>query len=332
MKLQRLTAIHGSDSADPAVIIRQVNKKLEDIIHEDLPVLKKVKKFVVKSGGKRIRPLVHYYLARVGGYQGRHCVDVGAIGEIIHAASLLHDDVVDEATQRRGERTVNASHGNKTAILSGDFLLACAFDHLQTLPDSSDLMAIFTRVVRQLAIGELLQLEWETNVKMPESVYERIILGKTASLFGAMGETAAVIARHKDRAKFREFGERLGRVFQIRDDFLDYFSETSATGKDNLQDFKRGLVTHPFIVIRKSASVQERRTLDRMLGSEMERTSREGAEFLMDLAAKRKVRQKLATEIEAEIHVLMHFVRSHAPSDHREGILKNIRSLSVAVS
>lgn len=318
------------EKASDAAAVKLFNRRLDDVIGEDLPILKKVKKFVISSGGKRIRPLVHFYLGRMSGYDGPEAVDVGAIGEIVHAASLLHDDVVDEASVRRGKPTIGALHGNKSAILSGDYLLACAFDHLQTLSRSRELIPMFTRVIRLLAVGELIQLESERDIRMPEATYERIILGKTASLFGAMSESAALLAGSHPLIRYRQFGERLGRLFQIRDDFLDYFVAESKTGKGRFQDFERGLVTRPVIVLRKSLSPVRRREIDKMWKSDVLRRDNAGRDRFLDLADSVRLREKLIREMEVEGHSLMHFVRSHPATPYREAILDQMRSLQIS--
>ncbi|MCB1318987.1 MAG: polyprenyl synthetase family protein, partial [Leptospiraceae bacterium] len=233
-----------------AALVKRFNQKLDRIIGSDLPILQKIKKFVIKSGGKRIRPITHFYFTAMLGYTGREWEDCGAIGELIHAASLLHDDVVDEASMRRGKPSINALEGNKTAVLSGDYLLACGLDHLGTLPHAKGLLPVFTRVIRMLAIGELLQMQHEHNLDLKARDYNRIILGKTGSLFGAMTESAWIVAteaedggnaRMERRKAYRDFGERMGYLFQVRDDYLDYFGDAVRERKDIYQDFRRGL-------------------------------------------------------------------------------------------
>ena len=305
-----------------------------DIIGTELPVLKKVKKFVVKSGGKRIRPITHYYFTQLLNYTGSEWEDVGAIGELIRAASLLHDAVVDNSDMRRGQPSINALHGNKTAILTGDYLLSCGLDHLRTLEPAQELLGVFTRVIRMLAVGELLQMEWETNFQLKEQVYDRIILGKTGALFGAMTEGALVLAGVRDpgaQERYRNFGERMGRLFQIRDDYLDYFGDASANGKELFQDFRRGLVTRPVILLRQSVGARERRALAELWQTEDQRASQEGLDLWFDLSQKTDLGLRLAREIEEEIHALMHFVREHPASDFQEKILENLRTLLVPV-
>jgi len=305
-------------------LINRIDKKIGSILQEDLKLLTKIKKHVVKSGGKRIRPVTHYYFTQLLGYEGGEWADIGAIGEIIHAASLLHDDVIDEANLRRDHPTVNLLYGNKTAILSGDYLLGCAFAHLCGLDHSLDLFAIFTRVIRMLSVGELLQMEWEGNLALKETVYRKIIHGKTGCLFGAMVEAAAVLTgkSETERSLYREFGEQMGYLFQIRDDYLDYFGDV--TGKPPYQDFRRGLVTRPIMLLQKKLN---RTDLARFTTLWRSVESRNEIGPLPDLLRKSGVQMVLAQEIEENIHALMNFVRRHDPSRYRDSILKNLSEL-----
>ncbi|MBE7438238.1 MAG: polyprenyl synthetase family protein [Spirochaetales bacterium] len=302
--------------------IAAFNRKLDAIIREDLPVLKKVKKFVIQSGGKRIRPLLHYHTCALLEYQGKVWQDVGAIGELIHAASLLHDDVVDESKTRRGQPSTNALHGNKTAVLCGDYLLACGLDHLRTLPGSQELLRIFTVVIRKLAVGELLQLQWESNIRLDRKTYEQIIHCKTGALFGAMTESAALLAAHSSLKEYARFGEELGLLFQLRDDYLDYFPG-KGDGKPAFQDFKRGLVTFPFLLLLEER--KNRKELVRLFAME----DREAAlEELMPFLTTR-VQKTLAISIESKVHEAMHFVRRHPPLPARALLIDQLHALQV---
>ena len=320
-----------------ALLVTRFNRKLGQIIAgPELPILKKIKTFVIKSGGKRIRPITHYYFSSILGYTGNEWEDVGAIGELIHAASLLHDDVVDDATMRRGKPAVNALYGNKTAILSGDYLLACGLDHLRTLERSTDLLGVFTRVIRMLAIGELLQMEYERNFKLDQKIYDRIILGKTGSLFGAMSEAAFVLAtpagekiNTRQAKRYREFGERMGRLFQVRDDYLDYFGDARSNGKELYQDFHRGLITHPIIVLRSLVSARERKILAGLWASDEKRSTTAGLDQFLEISQAANIQTRLAREIEQEVHRLMSFVREHDGSEYREKILEHLTTLLV---
>ena len=312
-----------------AVLIARFNSRLERIIRTDLPILRKVRSFVAASGGKRLRPLIHYYFARMLGYKGRECIDVGAIGELIHAASLLHDDVIDESDTRRGLRTLHKQYDNKTAILSGDYLLACGLDHLASLKRGHELLPLFTRVIRGLAVGELLQMEEESNLEIDARSYERIIQGKTAGLFGAMTEAAAVLAGQgaPQRKLYREFGDRLGRVFQVRDDYLDYFGDSASNGKEPFADFRRGLVTRPVIVLRTLLGRQRRKELAGVWAAADRRDSAEGVAVLQTLAHETALRETLQGELEREVGRLKETMSPFAGSGYGRSIVERLDSL-----
>ena len=315
-------------------IIRQTNHCLAKIIGTELPILKKVKGFVVKSGGKRIRPLLHCYTAKLLGYEGQEWQDVGAIGELIHAASLLHDDVIDEAQMRRQAPSLNFLYGNKVSVLSGDYLLACALQHLNRLEHCAVLLPLFTRSVRMLAIGELLQMENEKKFKISEKVYEKIILCKTACLFGCMSEAAYILSQGKKanakvQLSYRNFGEKLGRLFQLRDDFLDYFQTAKSTGKEGYQDLKRGLVSRPIILLYQNLNKKQRKTLIDIFTKTQKRAAAANIRKLETLFEHVNLRQKLEREMEAEAHILMSFLRKHPSSIYRNQLIDQLFQLFI---
>lgn len=323
--------ISGSANAGRVTIVKKIDRRLGVIIGDELPVFVAARKFVIKSGGKRIRPLLHYYFCQLLGYKADEWIGVGAIGELIHSASLLHDDVIDLSQSRRGVPAFHVTQGNKRTILTGDFLLACGLDHLQSLPHGFELLGIFTRVIRNLSIGEVLQMEYETNFDTDSDIYNRIILGKTASLFGAMTEAAAVITDSDlvQRNRLRDFGQRMGRLFQIRDDYLDYFATEQSLGKAPFSDFERGLVTYPLIQLRQSLKSKDKRRLFQLWKN---RQSVEVKQELSQLFTNTKLRRKLAIEIEEEIHALMNYVRAFPVSSTRDQILATLSSLLVPVT
>ncbi|GIX40784.1 MAG: geranylgeranyl pyrophosphate synthase [Leptospiraceae bacterium] len=314
-------------------IIKNVDKKLLEIIKEDLPFFKLVKRFVVFSGGKRIRPLTHYYFCKLLNYTGKEWIDVAAIGELIHAASLLHDDVIDNSNQRRGRPTLHILYGNKKAILGGDYLLACGIDHLQTLEHGSILLPVFTRVIKNLSISEILQMEYENNPDLTEEIYEKIIIGKTADLFSAMTESAAILSSIEIQkiSSYRNYGLKMGRLFQIRDDFLDYFSTEKEMGKELYQDYIRGLITYPLIVLRKFATNKEKKEIFKDWHNAEKRKSK--LPYVLELMEKYQIRKKIAMEIEENIHSLMNFIRNHNTLYHkeREEMLLTLNKLMVPV-
>ena len=313
------------------MLLRKVDAKLDAIIHEDLTVLKKVKKHVIKSGGKRIRPILHCYLLRILGDESDRWVDTGTIGELIHAASLLHYDVVDEAQQRRGRPAVHTLEGNKTTILAGDYLLACGFEHLSTLDKSVELLPVFTGVIRDLTVGELLQMRWENNPSITVKTYEEIIHRKTASLFGAMAQSAGILQDEDEDEieKLRDFGLRMGRLFQIRDDFLDYFGDAKKEGKHLYQDVHRRLITFPLLQLIKKMNPAEKRELKkRWTGEE---NGKSLTDFVLERMEKHEIRRIVALEMEEDIHRLMKYLREYPGSEYRNKLVDRLSDLLVPV-
>ncbi len=301
------------------LIIQKFDSKLEEIIHEDLPLLKKVKAHVIQSGGKRIRPLTHYFLAALNGYKGKDSIDIGSIAELIHAASLLHDDVIDQAELRRGKPTIGKLYGNKTAILAGDYLLACGIDHLNQFHDSR-LMTSFTQVIRSLAVGELIQMEWEKNPKITIEIYKKIIFGKTASLFGAVAETAGILCNLDSQKiqKLYEFGIALGEVFQIKDDYIDYFIDRDKTGKIPLKDFQNGLFTYPLIILLEKSNSKEKKQIISLVQKSPK--TQEDEVQILDWMRKKNVKSSILETIQNYKTKLLSFLTSYPNNSYRQMI------------
>lgn len=308
-------------------ILSQFDKNLDKIIHEDIPILKKIKKQVISSGGKRIRPFSHYLFCQFLNVKDVSWLDVGSVAELIHAASLLHDDVVDNAPIRRGKPTIGASFGNKTAILAGDYLLACGISRLNAL-GNPELMEIFSQVLRDLSVSELLQMEWEKNPNITLKIYDQIIYGKTASLFGVCTEAAAILAKEtKERRKeFRQFGVRLGKLFQKKDDCLDYFEDSKTSGKEFLKDFKNGLYTYPVLVLRSKLSLIEKRKLNQLFRKETRDTQDE--KTILDLMSQKKIPNLLHQELEKEKNDLLVFLHQFPKSEERELFIEQLGRLT----
>ncbi|TGL47035.1 polyprenyl synthetase family protein [Leptospira meyeri] len=308
-------------------VLSKFDKNLDGIIKEDIPVLKKIKKHVISSGGKRIRPFSHYLFCQFLNVKDTSWLDVGSVAELIHAASLLHDDVVDNAPIRRGKPTIGTLFGNKTAILAGDYLLACGISRLNSL-GNPELMEIFSQVLKDLSVSELLQMEWEKNPKITLKVYDSIIYGKTASLFGVCTESAAILANKskKERALIRDFGVRLGKLFQKKDDCLDYFVESSASGKEFLKDFKNGLYTYPVLVLRENLSFLEKKKLESVFKKEERSVTDET--YILDLMESKKVSEKLHKELGAEKKYLLGFLNQFPASAERQLFVEQLDRLT----
>lgn len=241
----------------PSRVISDTNKKIASILRGDLRILKKIFAYVVESGGKRIRPLFMYYLARACGVERPEVIDLGALLEIVHAASLLHDDVIDGAEERRARPTGAKLFGNKEVVLGGDHLLASGLRHLNGMQNFA-YMTIFTDAIQALSEAELLQMQQHFNLKTSRRQHERVVDGKTAALFRAAGALVSAMQGERDfyRTETANLGLALGRFFQERDDHLDYF-DAARLKKKGLQDFVNGIVTYPLQLLLAEASRAE---------------------------------------------------------------------------
>ncbi len=222
-------------------------------INSKVPLVLQVSSYVVEAGGKRMRPLMALLAARASGFatsnpaHSNQNLKFAAIIEMLHTATLVHDDVVDESGLRRCRPTANATWTNATAVLVGDFLIAPPFDPLVSLKDL-ELLHIMSSGTCEIAEGEVLQLQHQHNPDSTEADYLQIIYGKTSRLFMLATEGAALLAQTEDlRLPLKKFGEHFGNAFQIIDDILDYTSDAATLGKNIGDDLAEGKPTLPLI-------------------------------------------------------------------------------------
>ena len=223
------------------------------------PRIPEVTAHLVEAGGKRLRPMLTLAAARICGYGGQDHLKLAATVEFIHTATLLHDDVVDESTRRRGRPTANLLWDNKSSVLVGDYLLSRSFQ-LMVETGSLRVLDILANASATIAEGEVLQLTAAQDLGTDEAVYLQVVRGKTAALFSAAMEVGGVIAGAPDgvvRALF-DYGDALGIAFQIADDLLDYGGTAAVIGKNTGDDFRERKVTLPVIKAVAKASVDER--------------------------------------------------------------------------
>ncbi len=242
-----------------------IDRQLAVILGEELPILKEIKDFVIQSGGKRVRPLLLILLTRSFGCHDENAEALAAITEIIHASSLLHDDVIDGADERRGQPSGRALFGNQAVILGGDYLLACGIERLNRFQDQRQ-MDLFTRVIKHLSMAELLQMHYARRAEITLEIYQRIIYGKTAVLFEAAAVSAGLYAKQSPEIlqALETIGRDLGMLFQIRDDMLDYF-KASLLKKAALTDYDNGLYTYPVLELRERADEKTQKELTRFM-------------------------------------------------------------------
>ncbi len=223
-----------------------------------VPLVRQVSKYIISAGGKRLRPALLLLMAGALGYKGEQRFNLAAVVEFIHTATLLHDDVVDESTLRRGRPTANESFGNPASVLVGDFLYSRAF---QMMLDADDLrvMQILAEATNVIAEGEVLQLMNMHDATLDEEAYLRVIRSKTAKLFEASTRLAAVLAGATPEVEeaCAAYGQALGTAFQVVDDVLDYAGDAHETGKNVGDDLREGKTTLPLILAMQRGTPEQ---------------------------------------------------------------------------
>ncbi len=228
--------------------LRRVDQEMYRVLASDVRMVDKVVRYLVKHKGKSLRPTITLLCARLFGSPNEQAIKIAVIAELLHTATLVHDDVVDESPVRRGFPAINAIWKNKVSVLVGDYLLAKALTEMLDLRDFA-VLEIFSSTARRLSRGELLQTAKARKLDITEEVYYDMISDKTAALFSACCELAAVTSGQDGQAResLRIFGEKLGLAFQIRDDVLDFEGRRSLLGKPILGDIKEKKITLPLI-------------------------------------------------------------------------------------
>lgn len=246
--------------------IQAVDRLILRRLHSDVVLINQVGGYIINSGGKRLRPLAVLLSARANGYAGEHHVDLAAVVEFIHTATLLHDDVVDGSDLRRSRETANAVWGNEASVLVGDFLYSRAFEMMVDV-GIMRVMDILSHATNRIAEGEVLQL---MNCKDPdttESRYMEVIERKTATLFEAGTRLGAVLtgAPAEIEQAMADYGHQLGIAFQLVDDALDYRGSGEELGKNLGDDLAEGKPTLPVIRAMEKGTPEQRRLLRRAI-------------------------------------------------------------------
>jgi len=228
--------------------MKEVDRVLREALASDVVLVNQVAEYIVGGGGKRLRPALLVLVARACGYEGRDHYTLAAVVEMIHTATLLHDDVVDESQLRRGHATANAAFGNAASVLVGDFLYSRAFQMMVSV-DRMRVLSILADATNVIAEGEVMQLLHAGDAALAEPAYFEVIERKTAKLFEAAGRLGAVLgdAPPEREEAFARYGRHVGTAFQILDDVLDYSGDTATTGKNVGDDLAEGKMTLPLI-------------------------------------------------------------------------------------
>ncbi len=260
MTLEQIQAIVAND-------LHAVEKEMHLAMQSDVSLIRDVSQHILQ-GGKRIRPLLSLLIGHLLENVSQQQILLACILEFIHTATLLHDDVVDNSTMRRGMATANNVWGNEASVLVGDFLYSRAFQLLVDMNEYA-LMTLLAKTMNVMAEGEVLQLMSRHDINIDEAVYFRIVNAKTAVLFQAACEMAAALAKADAQTIQRaaDFGKHIGLAFQLVDDALDYQGDAAALGKNIGDDLAEGKVTLPLIHALRHANAEEKQLLGHIIAT-----------------------------------------------------------------
>ncbi len=230
-----------------------VNQKIQQALQSDVVLINQMGHYIIGAGGKRLRPKLVLLSALAQGYQGRHHTNIAAVVEFIHTATLLHDDVVDSSSLRRGRETANTVWGNEAAVLVGDFLYSRSFEMMVEVGQMR-VMEILSSATNTIAAGEVMQLMNIGETEVSVEHYTEVIAAKTGKLFEAATQLGSVLAASSadTEQSMARFGARLGLAFQLIDDALDYTAKSDEIGKNAGDDLAEGKPTLPLIYALQS--------------------------------------------------------------------------------
>lgn len=241
MNLEQITQLAAKDMA-------AVNEKILQQLNSDVVLINQLGHYIISGGGKRIRPMIAVLAARALNYQGNGHITAAAFIEFIHTSTLLHDDVVDESSLRRGKATANAEFGNAASVLVGDFIYTRSFQ-LMTSLGSLRILELMSSATNVIAEGEVMQLMNCNDPNLSENDYMQVIYSKTARLFEAASQTSAILANATEQQEkaLQDYGRYIGTAFQLIDDLLDYKADSHQLGKNLGDDLNEGKATLPLL-------------------------------------------------------------------------------------
>ena len=238
--------------------MREVDSVIADRLHTSVPLISQISQYIIAAGGKRLRPALLLMICKALGYEESQRFNLAAVVELIHTATLLHDDVVDESTMRRGRATANEAFGNPASVLVGDFLHTRSFQ-MMVEAGSTRVLQILSDATNIIAEGEVQQLMNMHDASLDEEGYLHVIRSKTAKLFEASAQLGAVLAGSSAAVEdaCATYGQALGTAFQIIDDVLDYTGDTAEMGKNLGDDLREGKCTLPLIAAMQRATPED---------------------------------------------------------------------------
>ena len=305
-----------------------VEEKIKTKLNSNVELVQKMTNYHIKTGGKRLRALLTLGSAKLCGYsKGGGDINLAACIELIHSATLMHDDVIDLSEIRRGKKTTNSIWGNQSSILVGDYLLSRCFE-MMVEDGNLEILKLLSSTSSKIAQGEILQLQHKGEIDMLEETYLQIINAKTAVLFSAATKVGAILAKKKSKEKeaLEFYGKNLGITFQIADDTLDYNSELKIFGKKIGNDFYEGKITLPVILLFQEVNKIEKKNLTDIFNKNIK--SENNLKFTLELISKYKIIDQCYKKAEHFINLASNSL-SLLEDTKEKKILENLTSFSL---
>jgi len=305
-----------------------VEEKIKTKLNSDVSLVQKMTDYHIQTGGKRLRALLTLASAKLCGYlKGGRDINLAACVELIHTATLMHDDVIDFSNFRRGKKTINSIWGNQSSILLGDYLLSRCFE-MMVEDGNLEVLKLLSSTSSIIAQGEILQLQHKGEIDMLEETYLKIISTKTAALFSASTKIGAILANKKNKEKdaLEFYGKNLGLTFQIADDALDYNSEIKIFGKKIGNDFYEGKITLPIILLfQQTNNIEKKKLID--IFKENKKMEND-LKFTLELILKYNIINQCYKKAEHFINLASNSL-SIFPDSEEKKILENLTTFSL---
>ena len=305
-----------------------VEERIKNKLISEIDLVQKMSDYHLKSGGKRLRGLLTLGSAKLCGYiKGGRDINLAACVELIHGATLLHDDVIDNGFLRRGKKTTNFIWGNHSSILTGDYLLSRCFE-MMVEDGNLEILRLLSSTSAKIAQGEILQLQHKSEIDMLEETYLKIISSKTAALFSAATKVGAILGErnNKEKEALEFYGKNLGFTFQIADDTLDYNSEINVFGKESGNDFYEGKITLPIILLFQQSNKLEKKQLENFFKKNTR--SEEELSSVLKLISKYKIISQCYKKAEHFINLAKNSLTIFKETKEKK-ILENLTSFSL---
>ena len=305
-----------------------VEEKIKNRLASEVDLVQKISNYHLKTGGKRLRALLTLGSSKLCGYlKGGRDINLAACVELIHGATLMHDDVIDNSDIRRGKKTTNLIWGNQSSILAGDYLLSRCFQMI--VEDGNlEVLKLLSSTSAKIAQGEILQLQHKNEIDMLEETYLKIISSKTAVLFSAATKVGAILSEksNKEKEALEFYGKNLGITFQIADDTLDYNSEVNSFGKKVGNDFFEGKITMPLILLFQQSNNSEKKQLKTIF--KQDARSSNDLSVILDLISKYKTISQCYKKAEHFINLASNSLSVFKDTKEKK-ILENLTTFSL---